>query len=757
MERMASLDIFDAPPRSLDALPDDVLLIVISYLTTAQSVSRLAAASQRLHRLVSDTGWRVFVRNCFCNLSIPPDVLPSATRKNRNGAGTGAGSGWGQLARRLTSLSCDWDRRAFVFHVYLRPGGRDSHQPWANNRNQRAHVGGRGGQHQQQNGGGFQTVPCHVIVDVHSQAWSRAEEETVVWGAGEDLVALKRRKYDGEPVTQRWRQHRGVDAGFTAGKDDVTSLSLLKAPRQSPQDGALQVLVGRASGDLRLLSTGNGQFGRTIRHFRPTPDADADADAEGSEQREIQAFDTHEQTDLLAAASKDRILFYPIHGPGKDASSVATDGSHHHVGNAQQPEGDGGATSVVEPSETLNLRDVAESPNFRFIRSLKFVNRETIAVGLNSSTEPLRYLSLTPAGIETLAAPNIAPHQSSPPSASDDFHLGTVRALLPIDASSAASGGGSCVLSAWDDGTVRLQDLRTPSAFDRVYQDHFEPTTPVNALASYGLERFVAGSARGPVLKIFDYRMSRGRQGGYGHRYSYTEALACSADAPIPQPRPPAITPKPLVAARPRCDHLRGGQHLCRWHALSRSSYYRPNCDIYLPKRAGTADAPIHSLARASDISSTLYVGLSGTLVEMNLRNSNSSNSSPSAASSSPFSDHHPHHPLHDPYHYNHHHHNNNGNSSSSGNGYHMYEYESSNLPLYQSHRATVNFIETGDGTALSDISQSQRMPIIRAQSERRVSLMQQHHQQQEPAYAYAAKRNRLDEWLQDPTDSTLE
>lgn len=676
---MEYLSISDTP--RLDTLPDDVLLIIISHLTTAQSVSRLGVTSKRLSRLISDDGWRVFVRNCFYNLSLTPDVLPPI----------GTPNGWKQFAKRLTSQACDWDRRAFIFHVFFRQG----HQEHLWTRNQRGRFRPNS-----------QTVPCHVIVDVHSQVGPRAveEEETVVWGAGEDLVALKRRKHDNKAVvTQRWQQSKGIDYGFNAGRDDITSLSILRTP-QSPQESASSVLVGRASGDLRLIAMKQGIFGQAIRHFRPA----STEENNDLKQREIQALDTHENTNLLAAATKGRVLLYPIHSE----ENADLDGSRTK------------ATTSVEPSEALNLRNVPETSYFRFIRSLKFLNSETIAVGLTSSTEPLRYLQITPSGcIETLAAaPNIAPYHESTTTTSEDSHrLETVRALLPIDASSFASGGGrNAILTSWDDGTIRLQDLRTPSAFDRVYQDHFEPTTPINALAAYGLERFIGGSARGPVLKVFDFRVSN-------RRYDYIEALACSDGTPVPQPRPPTIVAKPLAAMHSHCDYVRG--HLCRWHALSKDSFYRPNCNIYLPKRAGATDAPIYSLARASDVSATLYAGLSGTLVEMSLRSSSSSGGGSNSGSSTTFSsDHHPH-----PY-----------ESSSSNN----------TPPLYQHHRAKVNFLETGDGIALEDISESQRMPIIRAQSERRVPLFLHNHNHQS---AFVAKRNRLDEWLQDDTDSALE
>ena len=163
-------------------------------------------------------------------------------------------------------------------------------------------------------------------------------------------------------------------------------------------------------------------------------------------------------------------------------------------------------------------------------------------------------------------------------------------------------------MSSYDDGTIRLQDLRSPSAFDTIYQDHFELTTPVGPLLSYGMERFIAGSARDSVLKIFDYRWTKS--------YSYTDTLPCG-------PTPLGPTPRPLISISPpqypetsTCAH-RSGQP-CRLHFLARTSFYRPNCNIYLPV-INQRSSPVYSLAKSSDISPVIYAGLSGELVEFTL------------------------------------------------------------------------------------------------------------------------------------------
>jgi hypothetical protein len=168
------------------------------------------------------------------------------------------------------------------------------------------------------------------------------------------------------------------------------------------------------------------------------------------------------------------------------------------------------------------------------------------------------------------------------------------------------------LLSAWRDGTVRLQDLRSPSPFDVVYQDNVDPWTDIEALLTYGFERFVGGSLAGPMVKVFDFRWTKG--------YYYTSAAACSSQKPFPRPPQPfAMVPADVTGGRPCCDHRLG--FCCRWHYLSRDIYYRPNASFFFSKSlpAQTKHAGVWSLAKASVISPNFYIGITGGVVEASL------------------------------------------------------------------------------------------------------------------------------------------
>ncbi|KAI8626391.1 hypothetical protein F5Y19DRAFT_446403 [Xylariaceae sp. FL1651] len=600
----------------LDVLPIDILLIIFGYLDTARSVAYLGATCKGLNAFISANGWRIFVTSCFSSLALP--ISHSEEE-------------WKDLARVLTAQSRDWDRRAFVFHSLSPPEARRL-------------VGRRGH--------GVQSIPGNIILDAYSQRQGLYNKELVVWGAGEDVLARIRRRDKTAVVSESWHCSRGSKTGYVAGKDDTTAVLILKAHPSSDQDDS-PVVVGRANGDLRLLSTYDSSFGHTLAHFRPSPPLSI-------RQPEIQAVDINPSTGTLAAGTKENVLLYSIPYQRQPNSGNITDSSY------------------LDPIDAVSLKNAPQSSPFDFIRSLKTLNRETIVVSLNRSFDPIQILTVTPTGLEVSKAARVSneyPHIGSNPQ--------TVRALLPVDVGSIASGGGNVMLSSWDDGTIRLQDLRTPSPMDRVYQDNFEIATPINALISHGLERFVAGSAYSHMLKIFDFRWPRA--------YYHTDSLPCTSRSPYPTPRPPTIVDEPVYCDdRSTCDHMAG--RLCRWHALSRYDFYRPNCNIYLPFR-NYAGSPIYSLAKPSDASPTIYAGLSGLLVEVTLSS---------------------------------------GNYSAS---------VASKNPLYVRQRGKVAILETGDGSAISDISKCQRVPEIRRQSfsdDQNDNIM-------------ARKHHRLDEALQNP------
>ncbi|KAJ1324830.1 F-box-like domain-containing protein [Microdochium nivale] len=658
-------------PASLESLPADILLIILSHLHTAQSLARLGSTCRVLHNVVITVGWRTFVRSCFPTLDLPHVPTDAA---------------WRNLARSLTCQSRDWDRRAFVFDNFVRT------TPQTDNRRGGRRGGARGGP-------GFvpsQTIPCHLVVAAHETQQGGRNVETVVWGAGEDVVARTRLNHPSRERVETWHLSEGARHGHTAGKDDITCLAVVQDIAGTSEANGIAAVTGRASGELSLISLNEKSFAQPMLRFRPSElDSPPERESDELEQRNIQALDTANHGCLLASATRDTIMLYSY---GEQLDKDATDDEQKH--SAGIP--------IIEPYDSMKLRHQDGSRPFQVVRDVKFVGHDLLAVGLTSSLDPLRYITIRPSGLDVAAVTKVTGGYIK-----DELENGTVRAILPVGSNSMGSGFGSTILSAWDDGTIRLQDIRTKQPFDRIYQDHFEPTTPTSSLISFGLERFVAGSARASVLKIFDFRWSKG--------YQYTNALSCSDDPPYPESRSPTMTATPYQPSTERCDYLIGSR--CCWHALSSHAFYRPNINVYLNVRR---ESPIHTLARASDTSSTLYAGLSATLVEMNLKGDQLHTTSTTAAVTSNLSQ-----PL--------------GGIATVIPG----PPPPKSGPLYPASRVGAGIIETGDGSVLRDVSESQRVPLIRHQHAQQSVYMEF------PSEA-ARKRHRLDACYQYIEDFTI-
>ncbi|KAK4217257.1 hypothetical protein QBC37DRAFT_415259 [Rhypophila decipiens] len=527
-------------------LPDDILLIVLATLDSARDLRALALSCHRLHRFVTNDGWRVFVRNRFPSLEVPP---PSRNLL-----------GWKKTAESLTWQSRHWDKRSLQFQALLpRSGSALGTVPRTRER---------------QRGGLFQPViDAHLDPETH--------EELVVWGAGENIVARHRQRNasDGKSENVTWLQSEGRHHGFTAGFDDVRAIKILKDEGRHHK----AFLAGRDNGDLALLSTEPGQFGKRLVEFGPE---DGVQGTEQHAQDTINSIDvlTSNHSSLISATTKSSIFLYRL------------------------PEDE--STHVV-PETVLNLRqDVFESSASQLCRAT-WMGEDTLALALKGCKDPLRYMTLTPTGwTHHTAAKN--------PKLETLFGVGygniCPNSLQPIRDSSTSSGGGtSLLLSAWRDGTVRLQDLRSSSSFDTIYQDNVDPWADMESLMTYGSERFIGGGMNGAAIKIFDFRWPK--------NYYHTAGLPCLDKVPFSQPSQPFL--KAPIRYRPgilaRCEPEKGVR--CQWHSLSQNIYYRPNASFFLsnslPKRYSASG--IWSLAKPSDLSPNFYIGISGGIIEANL------------------------------------------------------------------------------------------------------------------------------------------
>jgi hypothetical protein len=181
----------------------------------------------------------------------------------------------------------------------------------------------------------------------------------------------------------------------------------------------------------------------------------------------------------------------------------------------------------------------------------------------------------------------------------------------------------------------RLYDRRAGCSSVHSFYDPVDSASPIYSLASFGQERFLAGSARS-ILKIFDFRNG-------SKAYHYTDGLPCSADSPFPEntfgkvrrvevPMVAPESPNPSDRRVDKCHHdLRTDvAQICNFHKLSRLDLYRPNTSIFVygaPRapvghtrvRARPDMSPIFSLSSPDPICPVVYAGATGAVYEFEL------------------------------------------------------------------------------------------------------------------------------------------
>ena len=206
---------------SLAALPPELLAQILVLIDTARVVSHLALTCRKAHAFVENDGFRIFVQTRFPYISPPMKPSPSF---------------WKEAALGMTSLSKNWDRKAFIAWS-INPQKEVTQDLGSHrSRGRRAEAG--------------QTMGFTPVIDSY-EAWYGGDwtsrKEVVAWGAGAALCM--RTKIMGQDNNYIWqtldnKHWKGVNShdqryayatyneeGAHEGLDDITSVNLL--PEQS--------------------------------------------------------------------------------------------------------------------------------------------------------------------------------------------------------------------------------------------------------------------------------------------------------------------------------------------------------------------------------------------------------------------------------------------------------------------------------------------------------------------------------------------
>lgn len=370
---------------SLECLSDDLLLDITERLDTARDLAHFEATSRRARNLVHHNGgWRNFVRTSFPSLTIPS-----------NGS-----TNWASVADRLTYLDRCWSKRGlyltFIDEMPSYSGG---------NRRRRMQS---------------QSVMFQSVMD--AKLLSSLQEELLVYGAGENL--LFRQRPTTHENTDSWRTLEGKDMNYLAGHGDVTAVSIIE------RGAAPEIVVGRANGDLQLLSAANDDtFGKPTQILDPY-NADegkpSPVPARASPgHKAISWTEWQHQSRMLATAKSSGLSLYNLDGTEEERLS---------------------------PMLYYDISERGAVDESSLLRSIKFMSKDVIVCALGGSRQPLQWAKIRPTGLEFFnAAPNsqaLRDIELGPASRPNDKT--TVRAIAPVGA-----GNDHLILSAWDDGSHR--------------------------------------------------------------------------------------------------------------------------------------------------------------------------------------------------------------------------------------------------------------------------------------------------------------
>lgn len=381
-------------------LPPEILAQIISYSPTARVLRNLELTCRTLNEVVKSEGWKTFTLTQFPSFSTP--------------------SQWKDAAHALTTLSRNFDRRALLARNFP-PNAHPIHtlpdckikDRW---------YGPQG-----------QTMGYQPVLDSYEEWTGRTwgdRKEVVAWGAGAELVVkivdwggqildgkdenLKPRttpRFGNTRTKYEWLTYR--ESQHTEGRDDITTLKLLR-PNQRPGlpsvHGCEYAVVGRASGELKLLSLSKGVSNCVVRDYETRRAAIRSADITAGSSPQ-----------LLACLGDSRAAIYSINGDER----------------------------IANPTSEVSC--VGEAERICRTWATKFLSENTVAIGRGVTKNPVHVYHISPDGInkEPIRVFGSGKGRSEGPATS-------VYSIVKIPSSSGLHGSeGQEFFSGGYDGKIR--------------------------------------------------------------------------------------------------------------------------------------------------------------------------------------------------------------------------------------------------------------------------------------------------------------
>jgi hypothetical protein len=386
----------------------------------------------------------------------------------------------------------------------------------------------------------------------NGQCWAD-KKEILAWGAANQLVM--RIKQTGARSQEKWIQFNDID--HISSYDDICSLHLLSSEERYKQDGDIEHLIfGRIRGDIAHLAISPSQATYEYKHKFLTYGLRLDKTDLGND------------TDRTLAAHFENgsIAFY-------------------HTANEKEE---------IEPFTWLRPEGVSRN------KYSKLLSSSLVAVGTGAAESALSISKITPDGVSPYRTIGADTLDTDFTSLKSKVNIGAIE---PLNKHVVSGSPGDVFLTAWDDFTVRLHDLRSPAPYEVAYKD-VSDLNPIYSLHAFGHNHFLAGAGGEAVIKIFDLRMC--------NTYSYLDAQVPASrrqSTNVAEQSNASSTPHTQTRTSPR-----------NGFSMFLSHQPPPPFPQQAPARnrqRGPYRGPIYTMSTPSPSSPTVYTGLVDGIVRL--------------------------------------------------------------------------------------------------------------------------------------------
>lgn len=378
----------------------------------------------------------------------------------------------------------------------------------------------------------------------NGQCWAD-RKEVLAWGAANQLVM--RIKQTGSKPHEKWIQFNDID--HISSYDDICSVHLLSSEEQYQQDNREHLIFSRIRGDIAQLA---------ISPSEETYDYQKKFLTHGLRLDKTEISNDTDRT-LAAHFENGSIAFY----------QTATE------------------SADIEPFARWRPEGISRN------KYSKLLSSSLVAVCTGEVENTLSISKLTPDGVSPYRKIDASALDTDSTSLKSKVNIGCIE---PLNKHVLSGSPGEVFLTAWDDYTVRLHDLRSPKPSEVAYKD-VSDLNPIYSLHAFGHNHFLAGAGGEAIVKIFDLRMC--------NTYNYLDAQTPKSRPQSPQPKKNTTSPKIREISR---------------NGFSLFLSNKPPPPFGQPpnrRQRETYRGPIYTMSTPSPSSPTVYAGIVDGVVRL--------------------------------------------------------------------------------------------------------------------------------------------